>query len=83
MAGDELQRASPDALLAHFWRRVLADGMLEPGFAAEALALPAEQVLAEEVVATGRAPLAVVVTRVSPASQTPTDVASLAFGSSL
>jgi aminopeptidase N len=33
---------------------VLADGLRDPAFAAEALALPAEQVLAEEVVAARR-----------------------------
>jgi aminopeptidase N len=43
----------PDSLVAAF-ARVLADGLADPAFAAEALALPAEQVLAEEVAGQGR-----------------------------
>jgi aminopeptidase N len=39
--------------LVDAYARVLADGLRDPAFAAEALALPAEQVLAEEVVAAG------------------------------
>jgi aminopeptidase N len=39
--------------LVNAFARVLADGKQDPAFAAEALALPAEQVLAEEVVAAG------------------------------
>jgi aminopeptidase N len=42
----------PPSLVAAY-ARVLADGRHDPAFAAEALALPAEQVLAEEVVAAG------------------------------
>ena len=39
--------------LVEAYARVLADGLRDAAFAAEALALPAEQVLAEEVVAAG------------------------------
>ena len=42
----------PDSLVTAF-ARVLDDGLTDPAFAAEALALPAEAVLAEEVVAQG------------------------------
>ncbi len=44
----------PNSLVTAF-ARVLDDGLADPAFAAEALALPAEAVLAEEVVAQGHA----------------------------
>jgi len=44
----------PESLVNAF-ARVLDDGLADPAFAAEALALPAEAVLAEEVVAQGQA----------------------------
>ncbi|GAB1394575.1 aminopeptidase N [Rhodocyclaceae bacterium] len=43
----------PDSLVTAFGR-LLDDGLADPAFVAEALALPAEQVLAEEVVAQGQ-----------------------------
>jgi aminopeptidase N len=52
-AGGQGDTWMPRSLVAAY-ARVLADGQHDPAFAAEALALPAEQVLAEEVVAGGR-----------------------------
>jgi len=43
----------PDSMVAAFGR-LLDDGLTDPAFVAEALALPAEAVLAEEVVAQGK-----------------------------